>query len=63
MSNWDEDSVTMSVEAARRLLGPEDDRSHVDNLFLASTTMPFADRLRYLTHRLHILWSAHFWLY
>ncbi len=45
MSNWDEDSVTMSVEAARRLLGPEDDRSHVDNLFLASTTMPFADRL------------------
>ena len=44
MSNWDEDSVTMSVEAARRLLGPEDDRSHVDNLFLASTTMPFADR-------------------
>ena len=45
MSNWDEDSVTMSVEAARRLLGPDDDRSHVDNLYLASTTMPFADRL------------------
>ena len=45
MANWDEDSVTMSVEAARRLLGPEDDRSHVDNVFLASTTMPFADRL------------------
>ena len=45
MANWDEDSVTMSVEAARRLLGPEDDRSHVDNVFLASTTLPFADRL------------------
>ena len=45
ISNWDEDSVTMSVEAARRVLGPEDDRSYVDNLFLASTTMPFADRL------------------
>ncbi|MBJ65964.1 MAG: 3-hydroxy-3-methylglutaryl CoA synthase [Rhodobiaceae bacterium] len=45
ISNWDEDSVTMSVEAARRLLGPEDDRSYVDNLFLASTTLPFADRL------------------
>jgi len=45
MANWDEDSVTMSVEAIRRILGRDDDRSHVDTLFFASTTMPFADRL------------------
>ena len=45
MANWDEDSVTMSVEAIRRVLGKEDDRSHVDSLFFASTTMPFVDRL------------------
>jgi len=45
MGNWDEDSVTMAVEAARDLLGRSDDRSHVDALFFGSTTMPFADRL------------------
>ncbi|MEQ8948999.1 MAG: 3-hydroxy-3-methylglutaryl CoA synthase, partial [Parvibaculum sp.] len=45
MANWDEDAVTMAVEAARDLLGPEDDRSHVDALFFGSTTMPFKDRL------------------
>lgn len=45
MANWDEDSVTMAVEAARDLLGPDDDRSHVDALFFGSTTMPFKDRL------------------
>ena len=45
MANWDEDSVTMSVEAIRRILGKDDDRSHVDSLFFASTTMPFVDRL------------------
>ena len=45
ISNWDEDSVTMSVEAARRILGPEDDRSQVNSLFFASTTMPYSDRL------------------
>ena len=45
MANWDEDSVTMAVEAVRRILGNDDDRSHVDTLFFASTTMPFADRL------------------
>ena len=45
MANWDEDSVTMSVEAIRRILGESDDRSHVDSLFFASTTMPFSDRL------------------
>ncbi|MGV8996020.1 MAG: hydroxymethylglutaryl-CoA synthase family protein [Parvibaculaceae bacterium] len=45
MANWDEDSVTMAVEAARDLLGTGDDRSHVDALFFGSTTMPFKDRL------------------
>lgn len=45
MGNWDEDSVTMAVEAARDLLGRDDDRSHVDALYFGSTTMPFADRL------------------
>lgn len=45
MANWDEDAITMAVEAARDLLGPDDDRSHVDALFFGSTTMPFQDRL------------------
>ena len=30
MANWDEDSVTMAVEAVRRILGGDDDRSQVD---------------------------------
>ena len=44
MASWDEDSITMSVEAARQLqaalpaLPPSE-------LTLASTTLPFADRL------------------
>jgi 3-hydroxy-3-methylglutaryl CoA synthase len=45
MANWDEDSLTMAVEAARDALGPGDDRSHVDAVYFASTTAPFADRL------------------
>src|SRR5690606_5555936 len=45
MANWDEDSITMAVEAARDLLGTDDDRSHVDALYFGSTTMPFKDRL------------------
>lgn len=45
MCNWDEDALTMAVEAARDALGPDEDRSHVDALYLASTTFPFADRL------------------
>jgi 3-hydroxy-3-methylglutaryl CoA synthase/uncharacterized OB-fold protein len=41
--NWDEDSITMSVEAARACLtGAE--RSRVGWIALASTTLPFADR-------------------
>jgi 3-hydroxy-3-methylglutaryl CoA synthase/uncharacterized OB-fold protein len=44
IGDWDEDSVTMAVEAARdTLIGV--DRSHVKGLTLASTSLPFADRL------------------
>ena len=43
MCNWDEDSLTMAVAAARDcLIGV--DRSQIDGLYLASTTLPFADR-------------------
>lgn len=45
MANWDEDALTMAVEAARDALGPDDDRSHIASLYFASTTAPFADRL------------------
>src|SRR5262245_22976875 len=48
MANWDEDAVTMAVEAARDALpigaDPIKARRHVDALYFASTTMPFADR-------------------
>ena len=44
MANWDEDSLTMAVEASRDALGPDDDRDHVDSVYYASTTMPYADR-------------------
>ncbi|MDP3285439.1 MAG: short-chain dehydrogenase, partial [Desulfobacterales bacterium] len=43
MCNWDEDSITMAVAASRDcLLGK--DKKELDGLFLASTTLPFADR-------------------
>lgn len=45
MANWDEDSITMAVAAARDCLGPAEDRSHVRAVYLASTTLPFAERL------------------
>jgi 3-hydroxy-3-methylglutaryl CoA synthase len=45
MANWDEDSITMAVAAARDCLGPREDRRHVRSLFLASDTLPFAERL------------------
>jgi 3-hydroxy-3-methylglutaryl CoA synthase len=44
MCNWDEDSLTMAVAAARRCLAGVDP-SRVDGLYLASTTLPYADRL------------------
>jgi len=42
--NWDEDSVTMAVAASQDCLAGVD-KSKVDGLYLASTTLPFADRL------------------
>ena len=45
MANWDEDALTMAVEAARDALGPDDDRTHIDSVYFASSTAPFADRL------------------
>lgn len=43
VANWDEDAVTMAVEASRRCLeGLERDR--ISSISLASTTLPFADR-------------------
>jgi 3-hydroxy-3-methylglutaryl CoA synthase len=43
MCNWDEDALTMAVEAARDCLGGRD-RDAVGHLTLASTTLPFKDR-------------------
>jgi len=43
MCNYDEDSITMAVAAARDCLAGGD-KSALDALFLASTTLPFADR-------------------
>src|SRR5262249_58085511 len=42
--NWDEDPVTMAVEAARDALAGRD-RTSIAALRLASTTYPFLDRL------------------
>ena len=44
IGNWDEDAITMGVEAARDCLKGLD-RSAVKRVTLASTTLPFADRL------------------
>lgn len=43
IGDWDEDSVTMAVEAARDGLAGFD-RSRIGTVLLASTTLPFADR-------------------
>ena len=45
MANWDEDSITMAVAAARDCLGPAEDRSRVRSVYLASSTLPFVERL------------------
>ena len=45
MINWDEDSLTMAVAAARDCLGAGDDRSHIQSVHLVSSTLPFAERL------------------
>ena len=47
MANWDEDAVTMAVEAGRNCLPAADpvrDRASVDAIYFASTSMPFSDR-------------------
>lgn len=44
IANWDEDSITMAVEAARDCLTGFD-RTEINALTLASTTLLFADRL------------------
>jgi 3-hydroxy-3-methylglutaryl CoA synthase len=47
MANWDEDAITMAVEAGRDCLPATDalkDRAHVDAIFFASTSAPFQDR-------------------
>ncbi|WDP90832.1 MAG: SDR family NAD(P)-dependent oxidoreductase [Desulfobacter sp.] len=41
--NWDEDTLTMAVAAARDCLKGMD-KSQLDALYLASTTLPFSDR-------------------
>ena len=43
MCNWDEDTVTMAVAASRDCLKGMD-KTALDGLYLASTTLPFADR-------------------
>lgn len=43
MAGWDEDAVTMAVEAGRDCLG-DLDRGRVRRLVLASTSLPFTDR-------------------
>jgi 3-hydroxy-3-methylglutaryl CoA synthase len=43
MCNWDEDSITMAVEAARDALEGFD-RDDIAAVHMASTTMPFSDR-------------------
>jgi 3-hydroxy-3-methylglutaryl CoA synthase len=43
MCNWDEDSLTLAVEAARDCLTGVD-RDQVEHVVYASTTMPFEDR-------------------
>jgi hydroxymethylglutaryl-CoA synthase len=44
IANWDEDVVTMAVETARSLLKSLPD-ARPDQLTLASTTLPFAERI------------------
>ncbi len=43
VASWDEDAITMAVEAARECLGKLE-RDTVGSVVLASTTAPFADR-------------------
>lgn len=42
--NWDEDALTMAVEAARSCTATPADEAPLQSIFFASTTAPFADR-------------------
>jgi 3-hydroxy-3-methylglutaryl CoA synthase len=44
-ANWDEDAITMAVAAARDCLGAGEDRSRVKGVTLASSTLPFVERM------------------
>ena len=44
MCSWDEDSLTMAVEAARDAMPDASSRLDIRTVMLASTTLPFADR-------------------
>jgi len=44
VANWDEDAVSMAVAAAWDCMAGQD-RQRLDAVYLASTTLPFADRL------------------
>ena len=47
MGNWDEDAITLAVEAARDALPAGDPikaRAHIDAIYLGSTSLPFSDR-------------------
>ena len=44
LCNWDEDALTMAVEAARDALPTRPSRDAISTVMLASTTLPFADR-------------------
>lgn len=44
MANWDEDSLTMAVEAARDCISGKD-KTKIDAAYLASVNLPFEDRL------------------
>ena len=50
MASWDEDAVTMAVEAGRQLMQGAPDVT-IGELTLGSTTLPFAERL--LTHGIY----------
>jgi len=50
MANWDEDSVTMAVEASRDCLRGFD-KGKVDALYLASLSFPFQDRQNAVSFR------------
>jgi len=43
MCNWDEDAITMAVEAGQDCLSASSDKN-ISSLYLASTTLPFRDR-------------------